>query len=349
MTHQHSTVFAATDRTRAVIAVVCAVWIVAASSLKADDSQQFSAWSAPVNLGAAVNSAAGDYWPFISRDGLSLYFTATTCPPPPGTTSCLDDTNAFGGFDIYVSQRSSTNNPWGSPQNLGPAINTAANDMAPSLSPDGHVLFFSSDRPGGFGGSDIYASRRHDKRDNFGWQYPENLGSGVNTAAHEAGPNCFEDESTNTLTLYFDSNRVPSDPTLASKYGPYTDNAAHNGNDIWASVLEADWIFGPARLVTELSTAFADRKPHIRRDGLELFLASDRPGGLGAMDLWVSTWDFSKNAWSIPANLGSIVNTTGNDAGPAVSFDETTLYFQSARPGGLGAYDLYASTRTKVK
>jgi hypothetical protein len=143
-----------------------------ASLLAADDPPRFSDWSAPVNLGPVVNSASTDIEVAISKDGRSLYLVSNR----PG---------GFGGFDIWVSQRASVDNPWGPPQNLGPTINTAAREQAPFLTIDGHQLYFFSDRPDGFGGTDLYASRRSDKRDDFGWQPPENLGGGVNTAFAE--------------------------------------------------------------------------------------------------------------------------------------------------------------------
>jgi Tol biopolymer transport system component len=248
----------------------------------------------------------------------------------------------FGGWDIFVSQRAAVNAPWGTPQNLGPVINTPYNESAPSLSVDGHRMYFASDRPGGFGGNDIYVSRRHNKRDDFSWQLPANLGSGVNTIANEAGPEIFEDDDTGVTTLYFDSNR-PGGP------GPFTDDGNGNGNDIYVSILQPDETFGLPTLVAELSTPFLDRQPAIRRDGLEMFLASNRPGTLGGLDLWVSTRTTTSDPWPTPVNLGSVVNSAAGDAGPALSFKGTTLYFQSVRPGGFGAFDLYMTTRTKLK
>ena len=200
---------------------------------------------------------------------------------------------------------------WGTPQNLGPAINTPANDLAPSLSPDGHVMYFASARPGGFGGNDIYASRRENKRDDFGWQTPVNLGSIVNTAplvqpdgtvlgGNESSPQVFEDETAG-LTLYFDSNRLGG-------LGSFTDDApaaggAHNGNDIYASILQSDGTFGSPMLVANVNSTSFDRGPTIRRDGLEMIFASNRPGSLGGtLDLWVSTRPSTSTPWPTPSS-----------------------------------------------
>src|SRR6266404_1405505 len=95
----------------------------------------FSDWSAPVNLGPTVNSGSDDFHPAISPNGLSLYITS-------GRTA-----GGFGGSDIWVSQRASPHDAWGTPQNLGPNINGPFNDIAPDFSADGHWMFFSSNRP----------------------------------------------------------------------------------------------------------------------------------------------------------------------------------------------------------
>ena len=365
-------------RTVAVAAFVFAVGLGSTLRLKADDSRQFGPWSAPTNLGPIVNTATGDFFPFISRDGLSLYFTIVTCGSVPNPPPCFADPEGQGGWDIYVSRRDSIAMPWGVPKNLGAPVNTPFNEGAPSLSPDGHVMFFASDRgvPPGNLDNDIYASRRHNKRFDFDelgnstWQSPESLGDGVNTACdsnhltcNESSPELFEDQSTGVITLYFDSNR----PSAASNTGPFTADPAfprggggNNGNDIYTSILQPDGTFGPATLVTELSTASFDRHPTIRRDGLEMFLASNRPGSLGnTLDLWMSTRESTSKPWSTPVNLGPGVNSTsvtvngitysGADAGPALSFDSKTLYFQSARPGNAGGFDLHVITREKLK
>jgi WD40 repeat protein len=293
--------------------------------------QQFSDWSQPVNLGPIVNSTAGDFFSELSKDGLSFYFTS----------SRVDFPGAQGGWDIYVSRRNSEDEPWGPPQNLGPGINTAFNEGAPSLSIDRHRMYFASDRPGGFGGNDIYVSRRQDKRDDFGWENPENLGGGVNTDANESSPAIFNDDARGLITLYFDSNRLGGP-------GPFTDDpGAHNGNDIYRATLGPDDTFEAAVLVAELSTTALDRQPVIRRDGLEMFFTSNRAGGFGFLDLWTSTRMTTSDPWGPPVNLGSVVNSAANDAGPALSFDRTSLYFQSL--GEFGAFDLFVTTRTKLK
>jgi len=300
----------------------------AAPRLAADatvaDQPVYGPWGAPVNLGPVVNSAYNDQHPSISKDGLSLYFVSNR----PG---------GFGGNDIWVTQRATLDDPWGTPQNLGPSINTSSNDFAPDLTIDGHHLYMNSDRPGGCGGSDLYVAGRRDKHDDFGWNPPVNLGCTVNTIYDESGPTFFEDDATGLQYLYFTSLNRPGG------LGDFDVYVSTRSNE------DAPW--GPGVDVVELNGPYRDTRTAIRRDGLEIFLASDsrgRIGGIGSQDLWVSTRATTADPWSTPVNLGPTVNSTSFDGAPALSFDGTTLYFFSARPGGFGANDLYVTTRARL-
>jgi hypothetical protein len=279
---------------------------------------KYSDWSAPVNLGPVINSGFEEFHTAVSKNGLSLYFGSDR----PGGFSAPGEDQA----DIYVSQRASVDDPWGAPVNLGPTINSAWGDGRPSLSRDEHLMFFQSNRPGGPGGADIWVSWRQHTHDDFGWQPPVILGSGVNSDAIDAGPTYFENEG-GAPQLYFNSSRL-------------------GGNDIFVSELMADGSFGPAQLVTELSGPTVDAQPSIRHDGLEIFFQSNRAGSL---DLWVSTRETTLDPWSTPVKLGDTINTDYDERFPFVSSDGETLYFTSGRPGGFGALDLYMSTRTKLR
>jgi len=286
----------------------------------ADDPPRFSDWSAPVNLGPTVNSSSTEAGVFITKDGLSLYFSSRR----PG---------GYGDLDLWVSRRATVDEDWGVPENLGPDINTSASDTTPMISLDGHRLYYASTRPGGFGGLDIWVSRRHNKRDDRGWQPPVNLGGAVNTLSTERGPTEFEDDATGDIVLYFSSARPGG---LGSE-------------DIYASTMQADENYAPAVNIETLNSAFSDSVPAVRRDGLEIFLSSYRTGQLGGGDIWVATRPSTSDPWSEPTNLGAMVNSTALDFRPAISFDGTALYFHSARLGGFGDYDLYVATRTREK
>src|SRR3954471_6347438 len=200
---------------------------------------EFSDWCPPTNLGPPINSTPfSDGGPAISKNGLSLYFHS----------------NRSGNFDLYVSRRESKNSPWGEPQNLGPTINTASVETVPALSRDGHWLFFNAfNRPGGFGGFDIWASYRDDVHDDFAWQTPVNLGRGVNSPVNDVGPSYFENGEGGAALLFFGSNR----PDPQGRGGRM---------DIYVSSRQADGSFGPAELVEELSSTANDVRPSIRFD-----------------------------------------------------------------------------------
>jgi hypothetical protein len=292
-----------------------------------EQAPEYSLWSIPQSVGSIVNSPFNDQHPAISKDGLSLYFAS-------------DRPGGYGDFDLYVSQRASLDDPWEPPINLGANINTSGRDLAPAFSPDGHRLYFH--RPGLCGGLDLFVSVRKDRHDDFAWEPAENLGCDVNSAFNDAGPTFFGDEAASAV-LYF---------TSLSRPGGLGDF------DIYRSRLRDDGTWGPGELMVDLSSSSRDTRTAIRRDGLEMFISTERPGGAGSSDLWVSTRPDTTSGWDIPINVvteappgtdaQALINTKAFEGAPALSWDAKTLYFYSTRPGvaGNNDADLYISTRT---
>ena len=83
--------------------------------------------------------------------------------------------------------------------------------------------------------------------------------------------------------------------------------------------------------------------PFAARDGKTFFLASNRAGGLGGIDIYVSTRESVDESWGAPVNVGSPVNSTSDDFCPTLARDGHTFYFVSDRPGGCGGDDIYKS------
>lgn len=282
----------------------------------------FSPWTKPENLGPVVNSSFNEYHPAISNDGRSLYISSDRQP------------GGFGNNDIWVSQRANLDASWGQPMHLGENINTPANEFAPNFSSDGHWLFFSRATFAGSNDPAIWSSYRKDVHDDFAWEAAVKLAGEINRPdLDQNAPTFFHDEETGITTIYFNSIKRLDGP------GDY---------DIYASTRRADGTFGPGAVVPELCSKKRDTRVAIRRDGLEMFIASNRDGGLGQNDLWVSTRATTLNRWSMPVNLGKTVNSEADDSGPALSADGTTLYFYSTRSGGFGGRDLYVTTRTRL-
>ena len=282
-----------------VLAAVAAL-AVAPTALAHAHDRGLGPWS-PASELAAINSPAMDGCPFPTLDGRRLYIASTR----PG---------GFGGIDIWVAERPDRHAPWGAPVNLGPQINTEHNEFCPSPGPGGRFMFVSN-RPGGCGLGDIYATRFHHR---YGWAPPANLGCTINSAAEEAGPIRVGD------TLYFSSTR--------------------SGNsDIYASLAPGPWI-GPPAPVVELNSPFDDARPYVRSDGREIVFDSNRPGGLGGPDVWSSTRPHPWAPWTGPVNLGAAVNSPAAETRPSLSADATILYFGSTRGA---SQDVFTSTRTR--
>lgn len=176
-------------------------------------------WQPPTNLGPLVNSEYNDYGPAISPDGTTLYFASNR--PQPGDAH-IPDPDAWPAtvredlyhrtYDLYCSALAD-----GGP---GPAtavglLNTELNEAAPCVTPSGDFLYFASDRPGGFGGFDLYRARL--VRGNL--QPAENLGPAINSAANELDPGL----ASLGFGLYFSSDRPRDriDPKHPNDYNLY--------------------------------------------------------------------------------------------------------------------------------
>jgi len=294
---------------------------------------EFLAWAGAVvgeqGVGThpELNTSALEGCPYLSPDGRSLFMASNR----PG---------GLGGIDIWVATRPTSTGPWGQPVNVGTPVNSAQNDFCPTLGPDGRTFFFVSNRPGGCGGDDIYTTRR---RDDGSFEEPTRLDCQVNSAGNEAGP--FLLVGTDAV-LYFSSTRVGG--LVPEAAGATTGDA-----DIYSSTVRGG-VFAPAVLVPDVNSAANDLQPNLRRDGLEIYFASNRtgaPGTLGALggvDLFAATRAGAAQPWSTPLNLGASVNSAdGDETRPSLSWDAMTLYFGSNRPGGEGASDIFVTTRQR--
>jgi outer membrane protein OmpA-like peptidoglycan-associated protein/tetratricopeptide (TPR) repeat protein len=146
-------------------------------------------WSTPENLGENINT---EYWesaPSLSPDKRDLYFSSRQ---PDG----------YGGSDIYVSHRM-INGRWGIPQSLGPTINTAGDEGTPFIHADNQSLYFTSNGHPGYGGDDLFISRRNP---DGSWGKPENLGYPINTIENEGSLVISADGK----TAYYASDRADS-------------------------------------------------------------------------------------------------------------------------------------------
>jgi hypothetical protein len=220
---------------------------------------------------------------------------------------------------------------------LGPVVNSEFEEFLPEISKDGLSLYFSSNRPGGFGGEDIWVSRR--ARRHAPWGPPMNLGPNVNTSFNERSP----DLSPDGRLLFFATTR----PGGFGAFDIWISRRARKRDDFgWqppvnlgAGVNSAAGDFGPAFLENdEIGTP-------------NLFFASGRPGGVGGIDIYSS--ELLLNGSFGPAFPISELNTPQNDFRPTIRPNGLELFFDSNRPAppdviGIGARDLWVSTRETI-
>ena len=289
-------------------------WILTASLAamaisSAVAAKEFTDWSAPVNAetlagsSTQLNTASNDGCPILSPYDDALYIASNR----PG---------GQGGLDIWRAARSGDG--WGAPVNLGPAINTAADEFCPSPA-RGNRLFFV--RRLSTTNTDVYVVKNGPN----GPGAPQSVGSGFNGSAEEWSPSWFETPSGNEV-LYFSSTR-------------------EGRQRIYYSLN-----FGPAQLAAGgVNSSAADARPNVRHDGLEIVWDSTRTGSLGGSpDIWTSKRSSTDDPWEPAVHLDTPINSDATESRASLSWDGTVLMFGSTRPGGEGSADVFMSTRSKV-
>jgi hypothetical protein len=307
-------------------------------------SQRYSDWSNPVNLGPVVNSPFTEQQPALSKKGLSLYFASNR---PTGPTDNVLDQN------IWVARRPCTDGTarcaWGTPAVLGEAVNGQFLDVAPTLSRDEHQLFFASVRPNGHCSvgpcdRDLWVSHRANVHDDFGWQPAVNLGSPVNSSGEEIAPSYFENQDAQ-VNSSGDGDNDDARPQLFFNNGEVSGGALTRG-DIFMTQMAADGSWGTPSPVSEINTVeFADQRPSIAHNGLEIYFWSNRDG---IAHIWVATRERVRGLWSAPTLVPSPIS----DALTIQPFihsqgNTQTLLFIRTEPGN--GNDLFMSQRTSTR
>ena len=275
----------------------------------------------PVLFDEPVNSNGNEIFDCISADGLEIYIER----PVP-----IDDITSLN-WDLFVSTRVTTNDPWPVPVSLGPTINSSESEYCACLSGDGLELYFGSRRSGGHGASDLWMTTRPTRSDP--WATPENLGPTINTSDGDNMPWITPDG----LELYFISNRP----------------GGYGAVDIWVATRAStndEWE-EPVNLGPVVNSMVDDCWPCLSPDGLVLFFSDwdsiggpYRPGGLGRSDMWMTRRKSTTDPWESPVNLGHNINTSEFDSCPRISPDGSTLYFTHGQWGTLSSWDIWQAS-----
>ncbi len=289
----------------ALVVLACLLLGCGTTNVSPSNRPSPAAFRSPVDLGSPVNSQDFDGGPSISADGLSLYF--------------ITDRDVVGGGDVWVAIRSSTSEPLGPPESLGAPVNSSEDEGSPSISADGLELFFDRAPDGR-----IYVATRPSVIATFGRPQVVDLGR---TGCCDGFPAV----SADGRELYFCSDRP----------------GGFGGDDVWvASRPAAGLPFGaPVNLGPTVNSGSNDCEPGISSDGKTLFFASDRKGGRGGYDIWLSIRGSRSQPFGQPVNAGSQVNTGFSDERPDIASDGATLFFMSDRHDGLGSFDLWRASR----
>jgi len=210
------------------------------------------------------------------------------------------------------------------PFNIGDSVNSENDEYWPSITVDGQMLLFTrQERIGGKTNirsqEDFYISKMTDN----GWGRSFNAGAPLNTPRNEGAQSVTSDGT----GMYFTACDRPEGLGRCDIYfSSYDGQKWSQGINLGAPVNSRYW----------------EAQPSISSNGRMLFFASNRPGGLGGMDLWYSVKD-NDEKWSNPKNLGGAINTPGDEMSPFIHFDGRTLYFSSNGHQGMGGHDIFYS------
>jgi outer membrane protein OmpA-like peptidoglycan-associated protein len=259
-----------------------------------------SVWGKAVQLGGVINTSTHDACAGISPDGQEMFVYRN---------------NKIDGGDLYISELKGTE--WSTPKNLGPHINTKSWEPSASITADERVLFFVSTKPGGFGGRDIYMSR---KLPNGEYALPINLGPKINTKNEEDCPFIHADGK----TLYFSSKGHKS----------------MGGFDIFSCTINTETgqvITDPVNIGYPINTAGDDVFFVWSADNKRAYFSSVRDGGYGDKDLYVLERDEANAA--LVVFKGKI--TSCSDTKPVGA---TIIVLDNATGKPVGVYNSNSST-----
>ncbi len=214
--------------------------------------------------------------------------------------------------------------------NLGGIVNTEFDEHSPVFSADESTLIFTSKRK-----SDIHKVMTEDgqyyediyitnKLEDGQWSVPKPISPLINTPGHEASIGLSPDGQ--ELYIYRDES------TFLNQ---------RDGN-IYVSFLKGDEWTVPEKIA--INTKYNENHASISADGQELFFTSDRPGGMGGMDIYLSK-RLPNGNWGIPMNLGPKINTPKDEISPFIHPDGVTLFFSSRGNNSMGGFDIFYAIR----
>ncbi len=197
-------------------------------------------------------------------------------------------------------------------KNLGNPINTRFSEFNPVVSGDGSTLVFTTSLQ-------FYDAIFYAKKENGEWGFPINLMGQLGV-----------DDNTTTLSLSYDGTELylyREDDFVGNIYVSFFRNGS------WTKV---------KKLNENINTKYWEAHASLSPDGKKLYFVSNREGGYGDLDIYVSE-RLTDTTWGVPKNLGKKVNTQWNENTPFLSIDGSKLFFSSEGHNNMGGYDIFYS------
>jgi len=219
------------------------------------------------------------------------------------------------------------------PKNMGPSVNTALDEYFPAVTADDQTFLFTRNN------RTVEVHLQEDflstTKANGQWQKAQLIGNGINTPGNEGAPTL----SVDGQLLFF---TVCQDITGSFGEG----RKGYGGCDIfYTQKIGSNWS-KPYNLGQDINTKWRETQPSFGADGKTLYFISNRPGGMGDHDIYVSVLK-DDNTWSAPKNLGTTINSRGDEQSVCIHPDGKTLYFSSSGRVGMGGYDIYMSRKNE--
>ncbi len=212
--------------------------------------------------------------------------------------------------------------------NLGDSINSQYPDFSPVMSPDEHMLIYTTRRPSTTGGmKDVFGYYHEDvvvsyKDFNGVWSSPKSLSENINSGNMEASVNITADGQ--TLIVYKDDGTGTGGNIYYSTY---------DGKE-WSALKE----FG-----SDVNTKYWESHACLNKDQSVLYFSSNRPGGYGGKDIYRCI-KLPNGKWSKAYNMGPVINTEADEDGAFIHPDGTTFFFASNGHKTMGGYDIMFTT-----
>lgn len=267
------------------------------------------------NAGSVINSAFPDYAPVISADGSVMFFTSRR----PVTAK---QTKKSKLAEEYIYSCSKNGNIWSAPQRLPHPVNKEGRfNSVIALSNDGQRMLLYRDDENGNG--DIYESVLKGNE----WSEPEKLSEPVNSSFHESSATYSPDAK----TIFFVSERP----------------GGYGGMDIWSATKDNKNNWKQAvNLGSDINSSQNEEGVFLHPDGTTLYFSSKKNGGYGGYDIYLT--QRKNNHWLSPQNLGSTINTPGDDVYFVMEANGQRAYFSSSRQGTLGEKDIFVINYSPV-